>query len=61
MQSSHSQIDQSVKLLEILEETACSFCDDGNLVRDQYKGNEAVVCVSCGTPNAQVWNDTLGL
>ncbi|WP_343192868.1 HVO_A0556 family zinc finger protein [Haloterrigena sp. H1] len=56
MQSLREQTDQSTKLLELLESTSCSFCDDGLLVRDRYKGHEAVVCSSCWTPGAQVWN-----
>ena len=56
MATLRNQTDQSIKLLELLEQTACSFCEGGHLVRDQYKGNEAVVCSSCGTPGAQVWS-----
>ncbi|MFC6766343.1 HVO_A0556 family zinc finger protein [Natrinema soli] len=56
MATLRDQTDQSTALLELLEQTACSFCDGGHLVQEQYKGNEAVVCSSCGTPGAQVWN-----
>ncbi|MFC4543278.1 HVO_A0556 family zinc finger protein [Halosolutus amylolyticus] len=42
--------------LDQLEDTACTFCDSGLLVRNQYKGNDAVVCNNCETPAMQVWD-----
>ncbi|EFW93245.1 hypothetical protein ZOD2009_05257 [Haladaptatus paucihalophilus DX253] len=38
-----------------LEGEECHWCSDGELVRDTYKGNEAVVCDTCETPAAQIW------
>ncbi|MFB1066364.1 HVO_A0556 family zinc finger protein [Natrinema sp. H-ect4] len=38
-----------------LEGTDCSFCADGELTQDTYKGNDAVVCDACDTPGAQFW------
>ncbi|RQG96030.1 HVO_A0556 family zinc finger protein [Natrarchaeobius chitinivorans] len=35
----------------------CSYCEDGTLVRDSYKGNAAAVCDCCETPAVQVWDD----
>ncbi|QLG48931.1 HVO_A0556 family zinc finger protein [Natrinema halophilum] len=57
MHLQQDQPDQSTTLLARLEDTACSFCDDGRLVREEYKGNAAVVCTNCGTPAAQIWNE----
>ncbi|GAB3021995.1 HVO_A0556 family zinc finger protein [Natronobiforma cellulositropha] len=45
----------SEAVLATLEHSSCTFCDDGVLVRDVYKGNDAVVCANCGVPGAQVW------
>ncbi|MGQ3414378.1 HVO_A0556 family zinc finger protein [Natrinema sp. LN54] len=42
-------------VLDALEGDACSYCEDGTLVRDRYHGNAAVVCDDCHTPGAQVW------
>ncbi|WP_459808223.1 HVO_A0556 family zinc finger protein [Halopiger thermotolerans] len=42
-------------VIEGLEGSQCSFCNDGQLVQERYKGNTAVVCENCHTPNAQVW------
>ncbi|RZV11167.1 hypothetical protein BDK88_2405 [Natrinema hispanicum] len=55
MQHLREQTEQSDTLLELLEGTSCSFCEDGHLVQERYKGNEAVICSGCGTPGAQVW------
>lgn len=44
------------QLLAILEGRSCPACSDGELERDRYKGNVAVVCDSCATPRAQVWS-----
>lgn len=43
------------RVLSSLEDTDCTYCVDGTLVRETYKGNNAVVCESCGVPGAQVW------
>ncbi|WP_174811821.1 HVO_A0556 family zinc finger protein [Salinadaptatus halalkaliphilus] len=43
------------RLLDVLEERPCSFCETGTLERGLYKGNNAVVCDNCGTPRAQLW------
>jgi len=42
-------------VLEALEGNMCTFCEAGVLLRDSYKGNQAVICDSCHTPGAQVW------
>ena len=42
-------------VIDALEGADCSFCDDGTLVREEYKGKNAVVCESCDTPGAQLW------
>lgn len=42
-------------ILEILEGADCQFCASGELVREPYKTNEAVVCSECGVPGAQIW------
>ena len=56
MARSQSQSDdRSAGLLAILEGRPCPVCSDGELERDTYKDNSAVVCDSCGTPRAQVW------
>ncbi|WIV66816.1 HVO_A0556 family zinc finger protein [Natrialbaceae archaeon AArc-T1-2] len=44
------------QLLATLEGRNCPRCTAGKLVRSTYKGNEAVVCDSCNTPQAQVWD-----
>ncbi len=41
--------------LTALEGADCAFCAEGELVRDVYKGNAAVVCDACETPGAQSW------
>ena len=40
-------------LLETLNRCDCAFCEDGQLVRGTFKGNDAVVCDACGAPGAQ--------
>ncbi|WP_305080117.1 HVO_A0556 family zinc finger protein [Natronolimnobius sp. AArcel1] len=42
-------------VLDALEGGVCSFCGDGELVRNTYKDNDAVVCSNCHTPGAQNW------
>ncbi|ELY58901.1 HVO_A0556 family zinc finger protein [Natronolimnohabitans innermongolicus] len=43
------------QLLAALDGRPCSYCSAGTLERAVYKGNEAVVCDSCDTPQAQLW------
>ena len=45
----------SSPVLAALEGRACAFCEEGELLRGSYKGNDAVICDACGTPGAQVW------
>ncbi|WP_425600753.1 HVO_A0556 family zinc finger protein [Natrinema longum] len=40
---------------DALEGSICTFCEEGELLRDSFKGNDAVICDACGTPGAQVW------
>lgn len=42
-------------VIAALEGQECSFCGDGKLVRNTYKGNDAVICDACDTPGAQFW------
>lgn len=42
-------------VLVALEGRSCDYCEGGTLVADTYKGNSAVVCEDCGTPEVQVW------
>ncbi|TYT61416.1 HVO_A0556 family zinc finger protein [Natrialba swarupiae] len=57
--SQQSQTDrQGRQLLSILEGRTCPACPDGELERATYKDNRAVVCDSCGTPQAQVWTSS---
>ncbi|WP_339104235.1 HVO_A0556 family zinc finger protein [Haloterrigena salinisoli] len=42
-------------VVDSLEGTSCTFCDDGELERGVYKGKTAVICDSCETPGAQLW------
>ncbi|WP_324618165.1 HVO_A0556 family zinc finger protein [Haloterrigena salifodinae] len=44
------------ELLARLEHCECTYCRDGSLVRDQYKGNTAVICDQCGVPSVQLWD-----
>ncbi|WP_436347408.1 HVO_A0556 family zinc finger protein [Natronorubrum sp. FCH18a] len=43
------------QLLAILEGQDCPDCDGGELERGTYKENRAVICDSCDTPRAQLW------
>ena len=42
-------------VLAQLEEQRCPHCGDGTLERETYKGNRAVVCTTCETPQVQLW------
>ena len=55
-QSGTGRDGEEAQLLAILEGRPCpaDSCD-GDLERDTYKEKHAVVCDSCGTPQAQVW------
>ncbi|MFC6717157.1 HVO_A0556 family zinc finger protein [Natrialbaceae archaeon GCM10025810] len=44
------------QLLAILEGRDCPVCSEGELERNEYKGNRAVRCDACGTPRVQVWS-----
>ena len=46
---------QPQSVLELLAGDECEFCVDGELERDTYRGNRAVVCDGCGVPQVQVW------
>ncbi|WP_265112572.1 HVO_A0556 family zinc finger protein [Halosolutus halophilus] len=43
-------------MLGSLEGAECTFCGDGELIRETYNGNDAVVCPECGVPSAQIWS-----
>ncbi|WP_255170502.1 HVO_A0556 family zinc finger protein [Natrononativus amylolyticus] len=43
------------RMLTLLEGRPCGFCADGTLVQRRYKGNRAVVCDRCETPQIQLW------
>ncbi|WP_394740098.1 HVO_A0556 family zinc finger protein [Natronococcus roseus] len=43
------------RLLETLAGDSCEYCETGTLERGTYKGNQAVICASCGVPGVQVW------
>lgn len=43
------------RVLSKLEGGRCTFCERGELVREVYKSNDAVVCRNCGVPGAQSW------
>ncbi|MFC7166799.1 HVO_A0556 family zinc finger protein [Halospeciosus flavus] len=55
MSQSSTSVDTSRSVFETLVGTSCHFCDDGRLARDEYKGNDAVVCDACETPAVQSW------
>lgn len=41
------------ELFASLEGRNCEYCEDGELVRERYKGDRAIVCAECGTPAAR--------
>lgn len=43
------------RFLVRLEGRSCKYCEAGTLERETYEGNDALVCESCGTPQAQIW------
>jgi len=47
--------DDSHVIINRLTGQTCTFCDDGRLDSEKYKGNQAVVCEDCGTPVVQLW------
>ena len=54
MQSVSSQVDSDA-LLATLVGDDCAWCATGELTRESFKGDDAVVCENCGTPAARVW------
>jgi hypothetical protein len=54
MQQVSSQ-DASDALLAALVGDDCSWCATGTLAREEFRGDDAVVCEDCGTPAARVW------
>lgn len=46
---------QTPRVLDLLEGKPCPDCENGTLVYDEFKGNHAVCCDTCGTPQAQIW------
>lgn len=57
--SESAQSNGQQQLLAMLEGRSCPNCPDGELERDTYKDNRAIVCDSCGTPRVQVWSASL--
>ncbi|ELZ98175.1 hypothetical protein C440_02968 [Haloferax mucosum ATCC BAA-1512] len=45
---------QSTRLLDSFDTDDCTYCD-GDLVVEDYKNNDAIVCDDCGTPAVQLW------
>ena len=43
------------QVLRRLAGRECPLCSAGELVESTYKGNRAVVCDDCGTPQVQFW------
>ncbi|MCW8173063.1 hypothetical protein D8S78_17075 [Natrialba swarupiae] len=56
--SQQSQTDRQGRQLLDSGGRTCPACPDGELERATYKDNRAVVCDSCGTPQAQVWTSS---
>lgn len=54
MQPATSQ-DASESVLAVLAGTDCDWCGAGTLVREEFKGDDAMVCDDCGTPAVRVW------
>ncbi|NHN60070.1 MULTISPECIES: HVO_A0556 family zinc finger protein [Halorussus] len=54
MQSVSSEVDPDALLAPLVGD-GCAWCATGTLARDSFKGDDAVVCESCGTPAARVW------
>ncbi|WP_168215805.1 HVO_A0556 family zinc finger protein [Halorussus ruber] len=54
MQSEISHETPKSLLAELVGEECC-WCTSGTLAREEFKGDEAVVCDECGTPGARVW------
>jgi hypothetical protein len=46
---------ESKPLLAALVGDDCRWCATGTLAREQFKGDDAVVCGNCGTPAVRVW------
>lgn len=54
--SESSRTGDERQLFAMLEGRPCHHCQDGELVREIYKENRALVCDGCGTPHVQVWS-----
>jgi hypothetical protein len=47
---------RSRAVLAVGEGNACGLAGcDGQLARDEYKGDDALVCTECGVPAVRVW------
>ncbi|SFS68422.1 HVO_A0556 family zinc finger protein [Halostagnicola kamekurae] len=55
MSASLEQTRTETDALEQLASSRCQYCADGTLVLESYRGNDAAVCETCGTPAMQVW------
>ena len=42
-------------LLTTLAGDECRWCATGTLSREEFKGDDAVVCENCDTPAVRVW------
>lgn len=47
--------DVTEPLLAALAGDDCRWCGTGTLAREEFKGDDAVVCDACGTPAVRVW------
>lgn len=41
------------RILAELEGRSCNYCDAGELVKERYKGYDAVVCENCDVPQVR--------
>ena len=53
VKSTHEQLAMELEGSTCFITRGCS----GILEESSYKGNDALVCASCGTPATQVWNE----
>lgn len=54
MQQLDDDSHESAPVLTALEGDDCTHCEPGTLELDTYKGDDAVVCASCGVPGARL-------
>lgn len=54
MQELRAHDEERESLINTIEGDECSYCG-GFLSHEPYKGNDAIVCDSCGTPTVQLW------